>query len=102
MRPRSGGTDFEPEQDRALFQRLTGNDGIGLSVTEPFSMRTELAALRRAVEANPRIGPFANVDWVAHYIGERRFPTIRYIHNGHQVYVDGAPIRDRKGVLLSG
>ncbi len=92
----------EPEQDRALFQRLTGNDGIGLSVTEPFSMRTELAALRRAVEANPRIGPFANVDWVAHYIGERRFPTIRYIHNGHQVYVDGAPIRDRKGVPLSG
>ncbi len=92
----------EPEQDRALFQRLTGNDGIGLPVTEPFSMRTELAALRRAVEANPRIGPFANVDWVAHYIGERRFPTIRYIHNGNQVYVDGAPIRDRKGVPLSG
>ncbi|NSY98996.1 hypothetical protein G6M12_24130 [Agrobacterium tumefaciens] len=92
----------EPEQDRALFQRLTGNDGIGLPVTEPFSMRTELAALRRAIEANPRIGPFANVDWVAHYIGERRFPTIRYIHNGHQVYVDGAPIRDRKGVPLSG
>lgn len=47
----------EPEQDRALFQRLTGNDGIGLSVTEPFSMRTELAALRRSVEANPVSAP---------------------------------------------
>ncbi|UXT50607.1 hypothetical protein FY136_14890 [Agrobacterium tumefaciens] len=92
----------EPEQDRALFQHLTANDGIGQPVTEPFGMRRELAALRRAVEANPRIGPFANVDWIAHYIGERRFPTIRYVHNGHQVHVDGAPIRDRKGVPLAG
>jgi hypothetical protein len=92
----------EPERDRALFDHLTAHDGIGLPVPEPFSMRRELGSLRRAVEANPRIGPFVDVDWIAHYICERRFPTIRYIHNGTHVYADGAPISDRKGVPLAG
>jgi len=92
----------DPEQDRALFDHLTVDDGIGLTVPQPFSMRRELGSLRRAVEANPRIGPFADVDWIAHYICERAFPTIRYLHNGSQVFVNGAPISDRKGVPLSG
>ncbi|MXN51777.1 hypothetical protein GR158_11660 [Shinella sp. AETb1-6] len=92
----------EPEHDRALFDHLTEHDGIDLPVPEPFSMRRELGTLRRAVEANPRIGPFSDVDWVAHYICERRFPVIRYVHDGSHVCVDGAPIADRKGVPLAG
>ncbi len=92
----------EPERDRALFEHLTEDDGISSPVAEPFSMRGQLATLRRAVQANPRIGPFASVDWVAHYLGERRFPTIRYVHNGRHVHVDGVPIRDRNGRPLAG
>ena len=92
----------EPEHDQTLFDHLTAHDGIDLGVLEPFSMRRELERRRRKVEENPRIGPFADVDWVAHYICERRFPTIRYVHNGTHVFADGAPICDRKGVLLAG
>lgn len=92
----------EPEQDRALLDHLTKDDGIGLALPEPFSMRRELATVRQMVEANPRIGPFADVEWVAQYICERRFPTIRYVHDGRYVHVDGAPICDRKGAPLTG
>jgi len=92
----------DPEQDHSLFEHLTANDGINLPVPRPFSMRRALASLRQAVESNPRIGPFADVEWVAHYICERRFPTIRYVHNGKQVFVDGAPICDRKNTPLNG
>lgn len=92
----------EPEQDRALFDHLTEQDGIGPPPAEPFSMRRDLASLRRAVEANPRIGPFSDVGWVADYLCERRFPTIRYVHDGTRVFVDGAPISDRRGAPLAG
>lgn len=91
-----------PEEDRALHDHLTANRDIALEMVEPFSMRRQLAALRRKVEADPRIGPFADVDWTATYICERRFPTIRYVHDGRHVMVDGHPIVDRKGVPLAG
>ncbi|WP_245443801.1 DKNYY domain-containing protein [Mesorhizobium sp. DCY119] len=65
-------------------------------------MRDEVVRLRRTVEANPRIGPFADVAWIAHYLGERRMPTIRYVHDGVHVRVDGAPTCDRKGIPLAG
>ena len=89
-----------PEQDRRLFDHLTVGDGIELPAHEPFSMRAELANLRRVVEGNPRIGPFKGGDWAARYICERRFPVIRYVQNGNHVFVDGHPIRDRKGAPL--
>lgn len=91
-----------PEEDQALYAHLTVGDGIVLEVPEPFSMRRQLAALRRRVEADPRIGPFAGVDWVAHYLCERRFPVIRYVHDGRHVMVDGAPLRDKKDAPLAG
>lgn len=88
-----------PEENRALFAHLGG--GAEAAGT-PFSMRAALAALRRKVEADPRIGPFADVDWTACYICERLFPPCRYVHDGAQVFVDGGPIRDRKGAPLKG
>ena len=91
-----------PEDDRALYDHLTAGDGIEQPAYLPLSMRRELASLRRLVEGNPRIGPFADVDWMARYICERRFPVIRYIQNGDQVFVGGSPIHDRKGKALVG
>lgn len=94
----------EPEQDSRLFDHLMAHGDISLPSLQPgpFSMRRALTALRQAIHGNPHIGPFANVDWTAHYICERRFPTIRYVHNGSHVYVDGAPISDRRGTALAG
>lgn len=91
-----------PEQNRALYDHLTESSAVRPEVAEPFSMRWQLAALRHIVEANPRIGPFAGVDWVARYICERPFPMIRYVHDGRHVMVDGHPITDRKGTPLAG
>ncbi|MBP2509137.1 hypothetical protein J2855_002783 [Agrobacterium tumefaciens] len=91
-----------PEQDRGLFEHLTATGLNRRPVAEPFSMRDEVVRLRHTVEANPRIGPFADVAWIAHYLGERRMPTIRYVHDGVHVRVDGAPICDRKGIPLAG
>ncbi|MFV0473038.1 MAG: DKNYY domain-containing protein [Pikeienuella sp.] len=90
-----------PEEDRALFAHLTAH-GVAPEAGEPFTMRGALAKLRREVEGDPHIGPFADIPWVARYICERSFPTIRYVHDGAHVRVDGAPICDRKGVPLSG
>ncbi|OIS92572.1 hypothetical protein BLA27_15415 [Brucella cytisi] len=91
-----------PEQDRGLFEHLTANGLSRQPVAKPFSMQDELARLRRTVEANPHIGPFADATWIAQYLGERRMPTIRYVHDGVHVRVDGAPICDRKGIPLAG
>ena len=91
-----------PEHDLGLFEHLTANGPTGQPVAQPFSMRNELATLRRIVEANPQVGPFTDVAWIAHYLGERRMPTIRYVHDGAHVRVDGAPICDRKGIPLAG
>ncbi len=86
-----------PEHDRALFDHLTNGDGIDLLPGQPFSMRNELARRRLVVEGNPHLAPFADVDWMARYICERRFPVIRYVQNGVDVCVDGSPICDRQG-----
>jgi len=91
-----------PEEDRKLFNHLRAHDGLDLVIPGSFSMRRELGALRQAIEADPRIGPFANSDWIAHYICERCFPTIRYVHDGAHVFVNGEPISDRKGAALTG
>ena len=92
----------DPEQDQRLYEHLTAHDGVAIPVPASFSMRRELAYLRKQVEANPRIGPFRDVDWVVHYLCERRFPTIRYLHDGHHVFVDGTPISNNKGQPLTG
>ncbi|ANG98767.1 hypothetical protein A8A54_19390 [Brucella pseudogrignonensis] len=89
-----------PEEDRALFAYLTDGDSIGLPIPQPFSMRRDLSTLRKKVETQPRIGPFADVDWIAHYICERRFPTMRYVHDGKHVLVGGQPLCDRKGAPI--
>lgn len=91
-----------PEDDQALFAHLTAGDGLDLLAEAPFSMRRALAARRRAVEARPQTGPFAGVAWTAHYLCERTFPPILYVHNGTDVCVEGAPLVDRKGVPLAG
>ncbi|MGX1589260.1 hypothetical protein [Brevundimonas diminuta] len=54
-----------PEEDRKLFNHLRANDGLDLVIPGSFSMRRELGALRQEIEADPRIGPFANSDWIA-------------------------------------
>ena len=91
-----------PEGDRGLHAHLVPGAGLDPPPVEPFSLRRQLALLRRSVEADPRIGCFADVDWVAQYLGERRFPTIRYVHDGRHVHVDGVPIHDRHGAPITG
>ncbi len=91
-----------PEHDRALHAHLLAGGGIEPAPNKPFSMREQLAQIRFAVQADPHIGPFADVDWVAHYLCERRFPTIRYVHDGRRVLVGGHPVADRQGKPISG
>ncbi len=86
-----------PEDDRDLYQLLTGSPAPAL-----FGMREALATIRRRVEADPKIGPFAGVGWVAEYLCERHFPTIRYIYNGERVCVDGQPLQSKKGKVIDG
>lgn len=86
-----------PEDDRALLSHLTGSRAV-LRVR----LRERLTALRRQVEADPKIGPFAGVDWIARYLCERHFPTIRYVHSGTHVCVDGQPLQTKKGDVIDG
>lgn len=86
-----------PEDDRALLQHLTGSRAV-LRVR----LRERLTALRHEIEMDPNIGPFASVDWTARYLCERHFPTIRYVQNGTHVYVDGQPLRTKKGDVIDG
>jgi len=92
-----------PEQDYDLYTRLLAGGTLPPPArSEPFSMRLQLEILRRMVEVNPRIGPFSDVDWTAIYLGERSFPTIRYVSDGHSVMVWGKPLYDRKGEIIEG
>jgi len=86
-----------PEDDRDLYQLLTGSPAPA-----SFGMREALATIRHRVEADPKIGPFAGVGWVAEYLCERHFPTIRYIYNGGQVCVDGMPLQTKTGKVIDG
>ncbi|MCK0122430.1 DKNYY domain-containing protein [Loktanella sp. F6476L] len=86
-----------PQGDRALYKHLTGK-----RAPLRFGMRDRLAAVRRVVEADPRIGPFADVYWIAQYLCERHFPTIRYVHNGTHVCVAGQPLQTKKGDVIEG
>jgi hypothetical protein len=92
-----------PEQDYDLYTRLLAGGTLPPPArSEPFSIRLQLKTLRRMVEANPRIGPFSDVDWIAIYVGERSFPTIRYVSDGHSVMVWGKPLYDQKGEIIEG
>lgn len=91
-----------PASDEALYAHLLAGGDIMPKRVEPLSLRDQLRALRRAVEADPRIGPFADTGWTAVYICERGFPTIRYLHDGERVMVDGAPLADRNGKPMAG
>lgn len=91
-----------PGADRALYDHLMAPDGPVPEMSHPFDMRRQLAELRAIIEADPHIGPFADTGWIAHYICERVFPTIRYVHDGRGVMVDGAPLMTRKGAPLDG
>lgn len=63
-------------------------------------MRDRLTAIRRAVETAPQIGPFEGVDWVAQYLCERHFLTIRYVHNSAHVCVAGEALKTKKGAVI--
>lgn len=89
----------DPAQDVALYTHLCGTEPVG---GEPFWMQPHLRSVRARIEANPYIGPFCDVDWTAQYICERRFPTIRYVHDGRQVFVDGRPLAGRTGTAIQG
>ena len=89
-----------PETDQQLYMHLVKEYDGGVAIVKPFSMRQQLSELRRKIEANPRIGPFANAKWAAVYICERLFPVIRYVHNGSQVFIAGKPMCDRKGIPI--
>lgn len=90
-------------EDPALYARLTAGGSIVIpSPTSPPNVRAQLKALRRKVEADPHIGPFADVDWIACYIGERSFPPIRYVHDGRYVSVSGRPLHARKDEVIEG
>lgn len=91
-----------PAKNREMYAHLLDGCELAPPLKESFSMRRQLMQLRRLVEANPRIGPFADVAWTAQYICERIFPPIRYIHDGSQVMVSGEPLMDRKGQPLDG
>jgi len=91
-----------PAVDRAMYAHLLEGGSLAPALEEPFGMRGQLQDLRRLVEADPHIGPFADADWVAHYLCERRFPTIRYVHDGKRVMVGGEPLADAKGRTIEG
>ena len=86
-----------PEGDRALFKHLTGARALLRC-----RLRETLTAIRRTVEGDPQVEPFAGVDWVAQYLCERHFPTIRYVSNGEHVCVDGQPLQTKKGDVIAG
>jgi len=90
-------------EDPALFAHLTAGGSIDPPLLDgSLNVRAALKAIRKRVEANPHIGPFSGVDWCAVYIGERSFPPIRYVHDGHRVRVDGTPLSGRKGEIIEG
>jgi hypothetical protein len=91
-----------PGENRDLYRHLLEGSAVTLPVVEPFDMRSQLKALREMVQAQPQIGPFADCGWTAVYLCERRFPTIRYMHDGIRVLADGLPLTDRKQVPLEG
>ena len=84
-----------PEGDRALYKYLTGK-----RAPLRLGMRDRLTAIRRAVETAPQIGPFEGVDWVAQYLCERHFLTIRYVHNSAHVCVAGEALKTKKGAVI--
>jgi hypothetical protein len=92
-----------PAQDLALYTRLVAGGTLQPPApNELFTMKRQLETLRRMVEANPCIGPFSDVDWIAVYLGERRFPTLRYLHNGQHVVAWGRPLHNKKGKIIEG
>lgn len=89
--------------DPALFAHLTAGGQIDtVADAEDLGAGARFKELRRKVEADPHIGPFAAVDWQAVYIGERSFPPILYVHDGRYVRVNGLPLRERKGEVIEG
>lgn len=92
----------DPAHDRSLYDHLLEDSPIVPSITPPFAMRRQLLALRRRIEADPHIGPFTQVDWIACYICEKAFPTLRYVHDGTQVFAKGQPLAGRSGKVIDG
>lgn len=90
----------DPAFDQKLFADLFEGGSVTVKIKKPFDMRAELKLLRAQIEAAPRIGPFEQVDWIAQYLCERQFPTIRYVHDGHHVFVAGKPLANRKGEVI--
>lgn len=91
-----------PGEDGALYEHLLAGGGVVPERVEPLDVRNQLAWLRARVEDNPDIGPFADTGWIAAYICERRFPTIRYLHDGTHVRVDGQPLAGRDDKPIAG
>jgi len=85
-----------PETDAHLFTHLTGSPAPA-----QFSMQAALKVIRQSVEADPKIGPFADVSWTAQYLCERHFPTITYVHNGAFVCVNGQPLKTKTGKVIN-
>jgi hypothetical protein len=94
--------EHDVDKDFGLYQRLIKGSVFDLPAPpEPFSMRELLRALSKIVEANPRIGVFSDVDWVAVYLGERYWGR-NYVHNGQHVLFDGKPLWTKKREPLEG
>ncbi|QBF29884.1 DKNYY domain-containing protein [Thalassococcus sp. S3] len=92
----------DPARNTDLYAHLCEGGGIHPPVQQPFALRPQLSAIRKVVEADPHIGPFAKTSWRAHYIAERAFPTLRYMHDGHRVLAGGMPLAGRTGKPIDG
>lgn len=92
----------DSSDERRLYDHLIADGGIEPAVMQPFDLGRQLAKVRKVVERNPRIGPFADVDWVAEIIGDRQYRGIVYMHDGHSVFALGNMLHDEKLQALPG
>jgi hypothetical protein len=93
----------DPEDDPEILGLLmAGADTVIADADLGHGLRHALRSLRLQVEAHPHIGPFADVTWKAFYICERRFPPVRYVHDGNRVFAGDQPLHDRKGTAIEG